>query len=1005
MGNPFGSKSQTSSGTSSGSSTTTLSPQVQAAYNSLLGQIGNISDTSTPNSTITQANNGLSTLASSTNPNFAAASNTLGSAATPAYQNVNAYLSPFIQSALQAQIASQNEQNGEQQQGVIGNAIAKGALGGNRVSVAQGELQRQNDIANNAANSSLLNTGYQEALQGALSGQQGQTAAGTAQAGLGASENQSTLGSLAALLSSGQYSQSAPYTNLGSLAGSASALSNSGATVSSNGTTSQTTPAGNIFSQILGTGLEAASLFMRDGGRVGFASGGTPGFGDMATALAAALQASTPQQASNDNTSTANDNSPMQLSAGEKAGAQNIKSWLFPGNTGSREVGGQAVYAKGGMVKRFADGGFADGPYALLDGAADMGDTPSIGQLAPDLSAVPAVADRARQIRSALAQQAPALGLGSPAPAARASAAPLTVQTNNPGAITDGPWARGLPGYAGSHGDFAVFDSPASGSAAQLRLLNNYVNGGQNTISSIINKWAPAAANAPGSTANYINYVAQKTGIDPTRPVSADELPLIARAQSEWESGLKSGAPFTPPTGGNAAAPASLGDMAMPNSSNVIPFPQSASGAPGGGIPGGLGVTPPGGYGVPDSNAGYATSIGDVLKSLMAGKGLNLSPDARQALASAGFGMMAGTSPNGFTNIGTGGQAGIDQWMKKQELNRENALANSQIGAQQGELGIQGGQLGLNAATTGANVALTNVDTAKNRFVPSPIGMLRYDPANPASPPTVIPYNQLVDNGASSAPAAAPETDEHGFVVGSPPATNVNPLLMNPETAKLVTDQSQRALGGAQGDATNAQALNAQIGELANLAKSLPENGFLSQGSGFNQRVDAVKGINSVLQTMSIAPIDPGSVATAEGMKKLATQLQFSVADAVKTDPAAATIAQAAQASPSGENSQQGFNRIIGNIEALNKRSVDRYAFLQDWANKHYGDTSGADYAFNKFNPPDKYIKYGQQLTDQFNAPQAGSAGNPITPKSQADIDNAPSGTVFIVNGQKMVKK
>ena len=139
-----------------------------------------------------------------------------------------------------------------------------------------------------------------------------------------------------------------------------------------------------------------------------------------------------------------------------------------------------------------------------------------------------------------------------------------SVLNNSPGNIADGGWARKQPGYAGAKGGFAVFDTPEAGSAAMLKLLGNYTQQGNNTISSILNKWAPAdgPGNAPGSTTNYITSVAKRTGIDPTQPLTADQLPLVASAMSEVEAGVHPGGALQPLGGtsaGNSAVSAANG--------------------------------------------------------------------------------------------------------------------------------------------------------------------------------------------------------------------------------------------------------------------------------------------------------------------------------------------------------------------------------------------------------------------------------------------------------------
>lgn len=988
----FGTKNATSTGTSNGTSTTTLSPEVKAAYDSLLSQITGQSGT---NTAINNATSDLTNLSSTSNPSFATASSTLQGASAPASASIGDYLSPYLNGALQAQEAVQNQQNAAQQQQVIGNAAAQGALGGNRVGVAQGQLALAQNLANNQANSSLINNAYQQATGAALQGQQNQTAVGNAQANLGSQQNQASLGNILGLLQAGQV----PYSNLGTLASIASGLSNSGATISSTGNTTSTVPQGNILSQLLGTGLSIASLFAK-GGRVGYATGGAPGFGDMGEALAAALQTSGQAiQSANDNNSSANDNQPFTPTSQEKQGATNIKNWLFPSAKPAAEVGGSPIYARGGTVKRYASGGFADAPYALFDNGLDdsvgLDATPSIGDMldvAPD-AAAPARVPRV----SASLGSAPALPWQA--------TASLSAKNFNPGNITVSPWTMKQPGYAGSNGGFAVFDSPQAGEAAMTGLLSNYIDSGHNTLSSIISKWSPQATNAPGSTANYINYVATRTGIDPNAPLDQRTIPAIAGAMSEFESGARPSGPVSSlgsPAG--AVAQNTIANFDTHGQLNdVVASPQP-----------GLGMMPSTFRNVSFSGQTpqQSNSIGDVISSLQAGKGLNLSDDMRYGLLSAGLGMMSSKSPFALSGIGEGGLAGLQAYMDRQKMLRENAEAASNIGAQQLSTEQAARQLELNAAQTASDInaqtaqaGATNVEAAKGRFVPSPVGMLQYDPNDPNAPPKVIPWNQLGGMpGGNGQQPEQPATDEHGFVTQAPAATSFNPLLFNPDTAKLVTDQTQRALSGAQNDATSSQALNAQLGELVDLAKKLPTGGLLAQGAGFQQRLDFFKGINSTLQTLGMAPLSPDDVATAEGLTKIATQLQGAVANQWSDDPAASTIARAAKAAPSGENTQQAMYRIVGNIDALSKRSIDRYAFLQDWANKHYGDITGADVAFNQANPPQKYVQYGQDIAKQMSAPSAGSQGNPIVPKTQSDINNAPSGTVFNIDGKLMVK-
>lgn len=140
------------------------------------------------------------------------------------------------------------------------------------------------------------------------------------------------------------------------------------------------------------------------------------------------------------------------------------------------------------------------------------------------------------------------IGGSTPASSGSGTGVPRGIRNNNPGNIEDGPFARSLPGYAGSDGRFAIFNDLSSGEGAQTRLLGSYVQRGFDTPAEIINRWAPPSDNNP--TGAYISYVARRAGIGPNDRVTADKIPLIAQAIREFENGSRS------PSNGAAAAPA-----------------------------------------------------------------------------------------------------------------------------------------------------------------------------------------------------------------------------------------------------------------------------------------------------------------------------------------------------------------------------------------------------------------------------------------------------------------
>ena len=132
------------------------------------------------------------------------------------------------------------------------------------------------------------------------------------------------------------------------------------------------------------------------------------------------------------------------------------------------------------------------------------------------------------------------------------SGVPRGIRNNNPGNIEDGPFAQSLPGYRGSDGRFAIFDSPQAGINAGGELLNRYAARGVVTPAQIINRWAPPSDGNP--TQAYAQYVAQRLGIGVNDPVPANRRAEAFQAIKEFETGQQSpsnGAP-APASGGGA---------------------------------------------------------------------------------------------------------------------------------------------------------------------------------------------------------------------------------------------------------------------------------------------------------------------------------------------------------------------------------------------------------------------------------------------------------------------
>lgn len=99
---------------------------------------------------------------------------------------------------------------------------------------------------------------------------------------------------------------------------------------------------------------------------------------------------------------------------------------------------------------------------------------------------------------------------------------PRGIRNNNPGNIRWGDDWKGLvPKEQRTDKSFCQFITPEYGIRAMIVILRNYQRKhGLNTISGIINRWAPTNEN---NTQAYIDSVAKSTGVTPDQFVHTDD--------------------------------------------------------------------------------------------------------------------------------------------------------------------------------------------------------------------------------------------------------------------------------------------------------------------------------------------------------------------------------------------------------------------------------------------------------------------------------------------------
>jgi hypothetical protein len=718
----------------------------------------------------------ISNAAGMINPYINAATGLAGSSAATisptqfSGQQVAQYMSPYLNSVANSTIANINETNAQQQNQVIGNAIAKGAWGGDRAGVAQAELARQQNLSNNATLSNLWNTGYNNALsefntQQALDYQAQQQnaanrlAAGNAIAGYGSTAQNAAIAQGQAQLAAGtqaqttqqaadtaayeqfQKQQAYPFQTAQWLAGlTLPAASGMGGTTNSFGigNQSQSTPGPNIGSQILGSALTLGSMFLKDGGAVrqGLASGGTPYSDDISLSYvpeAAQIQMQHPQQpvapqmqmASLGNAPAADSGLKRPSLSGKQK--ENIKGGLG-GLWSAINGAGEPIQLSGANLANGV-GSIADVPSI---GFGDFGGLYAGGGAVDDDSDL-SDAERvfARMInRESGGKQFGSDGLPLTSPKGAIGRAQVM-----PGTAPEAAALVGLPFDDNRYRNDPEYNT-ALGKAYYQKQLKDF---GSPELAAAAYNAGPGAlqkalARADAEGGDWRNYVPSET-----------------RA-------------YVPNVMGRGAPPAATGALNPALAYDGPAKPQPSSG--------GLGAIADliGGDAPVSSNTGAAKE--DKILGL-----IPATPELRQALLAAGLGMMASRSPNLGQAVGEGGLAGLGAYQNLQNAKRQQTLADAQIANYRSEAEARKAQIDLKVREFERQVAAAKAAA----------GLLAQDPSAAPSVPAAT------SQGATSAPGS-PTIPAPGNLPSDPRQTSAPPTSPSQTPISAAPDQSRSPL-------------------------------------------------------------------------------------------------------------------------------------------------------------------------------------------------------------------
>lgn len=605
-----------------------FSPLQQQAF----GNIGNLSNTLSPY--LNQAQSLYQQAAQPIN-------------VTPTSQSSLAqYMNPYQQDVINSTRANLQENDAQQNQQLMGNAISKGAWGGDRAGIAQAELARQQSLADNQTIAGLNSQNYNQALSALQNQQSRELQQGVAQNQLsqGAASGLGNLGSLAyqgglgdinAQLTGGQLqqqqaqqqlnvpyqqfqqAQAYPYQQLSWLSGISTGL---GSDMGGTSTSTQTAPASN----------SALGLFgLKDGGAVPHYASGGP--------LA-------------------------MLAGGLRQGGDSLPPWLQTG----LQVAQMALpffLRNGGAVPHYVSGG-----------------------LVPDVSVSYVPAAQQIQTSNTLpnAQIAPSNsggggGLDSLASLAKMFGSSGASQISDPFAAANAPFNAGnLDSVKGLPSLGSVSSSASS-------------SGGIGDALSSAGDWLASFFANGGAVPHYAEggYIANPFAMQtPWNPVSAMSLPTDILAGGVGGD-LGSGGAMQDTLSHPLVPQSPIPQTGIPQSGKPAAFPQAMQ------------PMPQQSSTAPDLSSLMGNASTPTLSGGAANDALSSSagaqPSMGQSLLAAGLGALAGNSPYIAQNIARGGLMGlqnygqqkaalVEQAQKASEEKRQEAAQQATQKYQEGEL-------------------------------------------------------------------------------------------------------------------------------------------------------------------------------------------------------------------------------------------------------------------------------------------------------------------------------
>jgi hypothetical protein len=722
-------------------------------------------------------------------------------------QSVNQYMSPYQSQVIGATEAQLANTNAQQQSALTGNAIAQGAMGGNRVGVAQAQLGGQQALAENQTIAGLENQGYSQAL-GEYNQQQAQNV-GALQAGayslgqLGTEAQNAALQGSQALLNTGSLQQQLGQAQLSTnyqqflnqqaypfqVASWESGLVNStgpnmGGTSNTTGVSqqNQSTAAPTTAAQVAGAGTALAGLIPYSGYQAAgtAASNALGSLGSMLPTFSKGGRIGKDSGGGLDLT-------------GQQVNQINESHWLSPksGLAASAPEAPtlQGAFADGGRVHK--DDGGSLGSLALLPGAGGAAGSASA---MPYGGSDPVISAQLISENHPSHWQAPSSGQAAPAQLLQTKAPQNAMSAlAGLGSLTPGQKSNIQSNIGGLLGGGSPTNEQTVGAGLYARggsVRQGFDDGGTAIDppsapipDSVAATTADKSSSGMGDQVAYIRQAATKRGIDPDTAVKVaaseglhdyvgDNGSSFGPFQLHYghmapggNSVAGLGDDFTAATGKHASDPSTVKDQidfaldhAAKNGWGAFHGAAKAGLDSMAGVSGGQHNAPGNALAFDDTGAPHNAGLGAIsdatTKSPVAsaaqaapeGKSfLDFSPEVRQGLVAAGLGMMASRSPWAGVAIGEGGLKGIGAMQEAQKLSQSGQLGQAQIQNLKSESDVRNRAQNLNER-------LTNMQIQARQQAAGALG----NPTGPyQSAPTTAPALAApLTNGTNAPPVA-----------------------------------------------------------------------------------------------------------------------------------------------------------------------------------------------------------------------------------------------------------